>query len=278
MISRTNFWTAKDGTRLYIRYWEPENMAPKAVINLVHGMGEHVDRYEHVANFFTSNGFALVGFDHRGHGKSDGNRGHIPSYDVLLDDVELFLEKNAETYPGIPAFLYGHSMGSGVSANFLIRRKPQGLKAALLSAPYFRLAFPQPTPKLWLGRMMQNVLPKLSLPTGLNADHVSRDKTVVTRYKNDPLVHDKISAMMGISLVDSGEYALAHAKEVEVPTLVLHGTGDLLTSHEASKEFAEKAGKNVEIILYEGLYHEIHNEPEQEKVLNDALTWFNKFI
>jgi len=278
MISKTFFWNSKDGNRTYVRCWEPEANAPKAVINLVHGMGEHVDRYEHVADFFTARDYAVIGIDHRGHGKSDGNRGHIPSYDAILDDIEMLLRKSAEMFPGIPAFLYGHSMGAGVSANYLIRRQPKGLKATLLSAPYFRLAFPQPAPKIWLGRLTQNLVPKLSLPTGLNADHISRDKTVVTRYKNDPLVHDKISAMMGISLVDAGEYALEHAAEVSIPTLIMHGTGDQLTSADASKEFAATAGDTVQIKLYDGLYHEIHNEPEKEQVLADILSWFESHL
>jgi acylglycerol lipase len=278
MISKTFFWNSKDGNRMYARSWEPDSGQPKAVINLVHGMGEHIDRYEHVADFFTAHNYAILGFDHRGHGKSEGNRGHIPSYDTLLDDLDVLLAKSAEQFPGIPAFLYGHSMGAGVSANYLIRRQPEGIKAALLSAPYFRLAFPQPAAKIWLGRMTQNLVPKLSLPTGLNADHISRDKTVVTRYKNDPLVHDKVSAMMGISLIDAGEYALAHAESVHVPTLILHGTADQLTSCSASQTFAEKASGKVKIKTYEGLFHEIHNEPEKEQVLADILSWFESFL
>jgi alpha-beta hydrolase superfamily lysophospholipase len=270
-------WKTKDGVDIHAVCWEPDNGEIKAVINLVHGMGEHIRRYDHVARFFTEKGFVIVGFDHRGHGKSGGPRGHIPSYDAILDDVELLLKKSSERYPHKPAFIYAHSMGAGVTANLLIRRNPD-IKGALLSAPYFRLSFQQPAIKLWLGRVTQNLIPKLTLPTGLNADHISRDKKEVAKYKSDPLVHDKVSAMMGISLVDAGEYALAHANELKVPVLALHGSADQLTDCNATKEFAAKAGKLVQLKIYEGLYHEIHNEPEQQTVLNDALQWFESLL
>jgi len=277
MKSNTHHWKTADGIEIFAKSWEPDNGEIKGVINLVHGMGEHIERYDHVAEALTAKGYAVFGADHRGHGKSGGNRGHIPGYDTILDDVELLLKKSAERYPGKPAFIYGHSMGGGVVANLLVRRRP-AVKAALLSAPYFRLSVPQPKLKLMLGRMTQNLLPKLTLPTGLNADHISRDKQVVEKYKNDPLVHDKISAMMGISIVDAGEYAIAHASQVKVPTLVLHGTGDQLTSSDGSIAFSKNAGSEVEIRLYDQLYHEIHNEPEKEKVFADIVAWFDKYI
>lgn len=270
-------WKTSDGIEISAVCWEPENEEIKAVINLVHGMGEHIRRYGHVADFFTTHGFAVMGFDHRGHGKSAGPRGHIPSYDAILDDVELLLKKSSEKFPGKPAFIYAHSMGAGVTANLLIRRNPV-IRGAVLSAPYFRLAFQQPAIKLLLGRLTQHLIPQLTLPTGLNADHISRDKNEVAKYKSDPLVHDKVSAMMGISLVDAGEYAIAHAHEIKVPVLALHGSADQLTDCNATKEFAAKAGKLVELKIYEGLYHEIHNEPEKQMVLNDALQWFNSLL
>lgn len=270
-------WKTSDGIDISAICWEPDNGEIKAVINLVHGMGEHIRRYGHVAAFFTAHGYAMIGFDHRGHGKSGGSRGHIPSYDAILDDVELLLKKSSEKYTGKPAFIYAHSMGGGVTANLLIRRNPL-VRGALLSAPYFRLSFQQPAIKLWLGRITQNLVPKLTLPTGLNADHISRDKKEVAKYKSDPLVHDKVSAMMGISLVDAGEYAITHANEVKVPVLALHGSADQLTDCNATKEFAAKAGKLVQLKIYEGLYHEIHNEPEQQTVLNDALQWFDSLL
>ncbi|MCO5231793.1 MAG: lysophospholipase [Chitinophagales bacterium] len=276
MKSNTYQLTTSDGLKLYGKYWSPDT-APKGVITWAHGMGEHIERYEHVAKVMTDAGYAIVGYDHRGHGRSEGNRGHIPSYEQFMDDVTLAFNKSSELFPNIPHFIYGHSMGGGLIANYLERRHPQ-VKAAILSAPYFRLATPQPAIKLALGRLTQNLVPKLSLPTGLNPQHISRDADVVKKYINDPLVHDKVSAKMGISLVENGEYAIAHVKDIKVPTLVLHGTGDQLTDHKASEEFAKNGAPLIQIKLYNGLYHEIHNEPEKEIVFKDIINWLDSHL
>ena len=270
-------WKTNDGINIYAKTWQPENDSIKAAITLVHGMGEHVGRYEHVAQALIDAGFAILGYDHRGHGKSGGPRGHIPSYEQFLDDVTIALDQTKKQFTSVPHFIYGHSMGGGLVANYLIRRQPQ-LQAALLTGPYFRLKLKQPAIKLALGRFTENLLPKLTLPTGLSADHVSRDSEVVRKYKNDPLVHDKISAKMGISLIDAGEYAIAHAAELKVPTLVMHGTGDLLTDPDASAEFVKNAGSIAQLKLYQGLYHEIHNEPEKEEVFKDMIQWWNNHL
>ncbi|HUH73685.1 MAG TPA: lysophospholipase [Chitinophagales bacterium] len=277
MKSNTFKWTTSDGLELFAKSWQSENQTSKAVITLVHGLGEHIERYEHVAKVLTDDGYAIVGYDHRGHGKSDGNRGHIPDYEQFMDDVTLALNKTRELFPNLPLFIYGHSMGGGLVANYLIRRQPK-VKAAILTAPYFGLTNPQPAIKLALGRFTQNLVPKLSLPSGLNADHISRDPEEVRKYKNDPLVHDKISAKMGISMVDVGAYAVEHANKISVPTLVFHGKGDEITSPKASAEFARNAGNIVQIELLDKLYHEIHNEPEKEMVFKSILKFLNSLL
>ena len=267
-----------DGIELHAVSWQPDSKKAKAIITLVHGMGEHIGRYEYWAGKFTSAGYAIVGYNHRGHGKSEGPRGHFPSYDQFLDDLQMVVNKTEELFPNLPHLIYGHSMGGGLTANYLIRRQPK-LKAAILSAPYFRLKFQQPAIKVFMGRLTQNLVPKLTLPTGLNANHISRDKSIVEKYKNDPLVHDKVSAKMGIAIMDAGEYAIAHAAEVKVPTLVLHGTGDLIVDSKGSEAFTANANSAiVSLKLYDGLYHEIHNDPEKDEVIQDAMDWFDKQV
>lgn len=269
-------WTTSDGLKLFAKSWLPDSDI-KGVITWVHGMGEHIERYEHVAKVFTDAGYAIVGYDHRGHGKSDGGRGHIPSYDQFLDDVTLALNKTNELVPNVPKFIYGHSMGGGLVANYLIQRQPK-VNAAILSAPYFRLTNPQPPLKLALGRMTQNLVPKLTLPTGLNPNHISRDPQEVAKYIQDPLVHDKVSAKMGIAIVDAGEKAIAQAGKVKVETLIVHGTGDQLTDSNGSVAFAKNAGPEVHIKLMDGLYHELHNEPEKEEVFKTYLDWLDSHL
>jgi alpha-beta hydrolase superfamily lysophospholipase len=277
MKSKEMHWKAKDGIEMFGILWEPENAPVKAVINLVHGMGEHCARYAHVAQRFTAAGYAVLGFDHRGHGRSGGGRGHVPSFETLMDDIAILLEQSKKLYPKVPQVLYAHSMGGGAVASFLIKRNPD-VKAAVLSAPYFRLAFSPPAIKIFAGKLMENILPKLTLPTGLDPKGISRDLKEVEKYIKDPLVHDKISAKMGMEMINNGEFALANADKIKVPVLILHGTADALTSHEASKEFATKAGNKASLKLLPGLFHEIHNEPEKEAVISDIIQWFDKHI
>ncbi len=270
-------WKTSDGLEIFAKSWQPDSGNIKGAITLVHGMGEHIERYDHVAEILTAEGYAMLGYDHRGHGKSEGNRGHIPSYEQFLDDVAQTVSQTKDLFPDVPQFIYGHSMGGCLVANYLIKRQPD-LKAAVLSAPYFRLTTPAPSLKVSFGRLTQNLVPKLTLPTGLNADHISRDKEEVRKYVNDPLVHDKISAKMGISVVDAGEYAIAHSGKIKVPTLVLHGSGDKITDSKASVAFAKNAGPEVHIKLHDGLYHEIHNEPEKPAVFKDIIDWLNSHV
>ncbi|HNF48348.1 MAG TPA: lysophospholipase [Chitinophagales bacterium] len=268
-------WTSNDGLRIFGQQWEANSGEPKAVICLVHGFGEHSSRYEHVADFFTKNGYAMIAYDHRGHGRSEGKKGHFPSYDEFLNDVGNLLKQADQNFADIPKFLYGHSMGGNVVANYAIKRKPD-VKGVILSSPFFNTAFEPPAIKIAVGKFMRNLIPTLSLPSGLDATQISRDKDVVEKYKKDPMVFDIISSKMGIELIEYGEDALAHAKDLKLPTLLFHGTADGLTSFEKSKTFAQKAGSNLKFIAYEGLYHETHNEPEKEMVLTNVLKWCNE--
>lgn len=271
-MKHSNFsWNSNDGIAFFAQKWEG-NEVPKAVICLIHGMGEHSGRYAQWAKSFVNDGYAVAAYDQRGHGKTGGNRGHAPSFDALYDDAEVFLSKVKEYFPNNKYVIYGHSMGGDVVSNLLIRRKPH-VDAGILSSPYFRMAFEAPKLKVTLGKWMENILPTLTLPTGLNANHISRDPEEVRKYKSDPLVHDKISAKMGMQLIDNGEYAIAHAREITIPLLVLHGTGDMLTSHKATQEFVANGGANITSKFYEGLYHEMHNEPEHNQVYSDILAF-----
>lgn len=267
-------WKTSDGIDVYAKSWQPDSGDIKGIITLVHGLGEHIERYQHFAEVLTSAQYAILGYDQRGHGQTGGARGHIPNYDIFLDDLSIAIDKTEELLPKAPHFIYGHSMGGGLVTNYLIRKQPK-LKAAILSAPYFRLTNPQPAIKLTVGRWTQDLFPKLTLPNGLDPNHLSRDKSEVEKYLNDPLVHDKISAKMGISIVDAGEYALEHANKINIPTLLLHGTGDQITSPKASQRLADKSEEKVKIQLLPGLYHEINNEPEKEEVLSAIVEWLN---
>ena len=266
---------ASDGTDL--QYYEQPVENPKAVICLVHGMGEHIGRFAHVAAFFAERGMATLGFDQRGHGKSGGKRGHTPSYELLQESVAQLVKTAAGKYPGVPLVLYGHSMGGNLVLNYAIRNG-SGIRAVVGSSPYLRLAFVPPKWKVTLANVVGSLLPGLQQPTGLDTAMLSHDPAVKKAYENDPLVHDKITVSYYLSIEEAGPWAIQHAAELKVPALVFHGTGDQITSHEGTREFAQNSQGKAELKLWEGLYHETNNEPEYRQVLGYVADWIEKTL
>ena len=266
-------WQNKDGGNFYVQGWEPDQKT-KAVIALVHGFGEHSGRYAHVGEAFNKAGYALIGFDLRGHGKSSGARGHTPSYDALMDDIADFMKLIEKRYPGLPRFLYGHSMGGNQVLNFCLRRKPD-VAGVIATGPWLKLAFNPPPFQITLVKVMNSVAPGFTQTSPMDTAALSHDQKVVDAYVNDPLVHSKISPRLFMSIYESGLWALDHAGEFPVPLLLMHGSADRVTSFAASAEFAKRAGKTVIWHPWEGFYHEIHNEPEKAEVLKTMIRWLD---
>jgi alpha-beta hydrolase superfamily lysophospholipase len=268
-------WKSFDGLDMYARGWAPQGK-PRAAIMLVHGHGEHVVRYDHVAAALTKKGYAVLGFDLRGHGKSGGPRGNTPSYKALLDDISAFSLQVDERYAGVPRFLYGHSMGGNLVINYTLRRKPD-LRGVIATSPWLKLAFTPPAVQVILARVVGSITPKYFLHSPVDAANLSHDQKVVSAYEKDPLVHDIITARLLAVIHDSGLWALEHASEFPLPLLLMHGAADPITSARASREFAQKAGDKVTLKEWDGLYHEIHNEPEQEQIFAYMLDRLEKF-
>ncbi len=270
---QTKFITTSDQTELFVRDWLlPDETEKRGAILIIHGLGEHCGRYEQLAGVLNSSGFAVRGFDHRGHGKSPGNRGEIPHKDSLLEDTKLVFEDFAET-AGEKIFLLGHSMGGGIAANLVARNflKPHGL---VLSSPAL-------TAKLTFSQQMQlkagNALsPNLAVANNLAIDFLSHDAQVVENYKNDPLVHNKITPRLGKFILDAGKESIEAAKNWRIPTLLMVAGQDRLVDAEGAKQFFAKSPKDlVKMHFYDNLYHEIFNETaeEREKVFNDLKAW-----
>jgi alpha-beta hydrolase superfamily lysophospholipase len=267
-------WKSSDGINMYGHSWAPEGQI-KAVVLLVHGLGEHVGRYEHVAAAFTERGYALLGFDLRGHGKSGGPRGHTPSYQALMDDITEFIKQADTRFPGLPRFLYGHSLGGNLVLNYVLRCRPN-LPGVLVTGPWLELAFQPPASQVKLGKIMNGVFPGFTQKSNLNTKGLSHDQAVVTAYERDPLVHDKITARLFVTTYESGLWALEHAAEFPLPILLMHGSADPITSAKASQLFAERAGDKVTVRIWDGMYHEIHNEFDQAQVFKVMLDWLDK--
>ena len=267
---------SKDGIELHGVVWECPN--PTAIVCIVHGLGEHSGRYAHVAEYFNANNFTVFAYDQRGHGKSGGKKGHSPSYEILLDDVEEILKEARAEYNDLPIFLYGHSFGGNVVCNYALLRDTNELKGLIVSSPWLKLATEPPAFQVKLAKFVSKILPSLTQPNGLNVTDISTDKAAVEAYKNDPLVHNKISTKLFTDVYNSGFWAIENADRLKLSTLVFHGSDDNITSPDGSQEFAQNAGELVEFKLWEGMKHETHNDLKKDEVISFVTAWITKKI
>jgi alpha-beta hydrolase superfamily lysophospholipase len=186
-----------DGLNLYFQAWQLEN-EQKGVICLVHGLGEHSGRYAHWADLLNQAGYSLLSYDLRGHGKSGGKRGHVTSFDDYLADTGLLLKEANDRFPGVPCFLYGHSLGGLINNQYVLRRKPQ-IAGVVITALSNNTSLQKQKVKVMLSKVLGSILPNLSIETGLVPSTISRDPEVVKRYINDPLVHHNVTLGWGKS-------------------------------------------------------------------------------
>ena len=245
------------------------------VIVLVHGFGEHSGRYKNnVIPMLVSSGLAVVSYDNVGHGKSSGKRGHCPSYDALLDILSGVIEKAKKIHPNTPIFLYGHSMGGNLVLNYILR-KDHEISGVIATSPYLRLAFQPPKWKMYLGKFMLQIMPSITLPSGLDPNGISRIPEEVEKYKNDPLVHDKVSPMFSFPIMDAGDWAIENASKLTVDTLLTHGTADQIIDHKATQEFHQNSSKTT-LKLYEGGFHELHYDLCSDEMLTAIISWLKE--
>ncbi len=252
------------GASLFGQWWSPAVEA-KAVVAIVHGYAEHSGRYAQVAADLNAAGYAVEALDLRGHGQSSGERVSVQRFEEFLDDVDAFLARVRERHPGRDLFLLGHSMGGGVVTLYTILRKPS-LDGVLLSGAAL-LSRREPPPPEAASQ------PRAPLP----ASAISRDPAVVAAYENDPLVYrgPGTPAMMA-AFAPAGDIVQERMGEISLPLLIMHGTADLLVPYPGSEQLmARAASKDKTLRLYDGLYHEILNEPERGQVLRDIIAWLD---
>lgn len=269
-------WQAFDSLNLYAQEWKPEGES-KAVICLVHGLGEHSGRYQHVAQFFIENGYAVLTFDLRGHGKSGGERGHADSFDSFLKDIDLLIQESEQRYPERPRFLYGHSLGGILVLNYTLARQPQ-INGVVATSAGLRTALHEQTLKVAFAKLAGTILPGVTMATGLDAEQISRDPVVVETYVRDPLVHDKATLAMARNTLQAIDWTFEHAGQFHLPLLLIHGTADKIAYAHGSQQFAELVKGDCTLKMWEGLFHETHNEPEQNQVMSFILDWLNNHL
>lgn len=277
MDYQSTAYASHDGMKLSGYLWKPEGK-PKALINLVHGFGEYMERYNHWAMRFVEKGYVVHSIDNRGHGKSDGKRGHVDKHDDFLNDIDVLVKESKKLYPDLPQFIYGHSMGGNIVSNYILKRETD-FKGAVLSSPWLKLSFTPSTLTIFFARILQKLYPKFTQESKLDVKGISHDSNVVSDYLKDPLIHGKISARMFLEIYNAGLWAIANSGKLTLPVLIQHGTGDNVTSYKASKEFfenAKKQGLDVEYKEWKGLYHELHNEKEKDEIFDFVHHWMYK--
>ena len=270
--------TSKDGTfrgarnlGIHWRAWLPD-FEPRGVVVIAHGAGEHAGRYGHVAARLTSDGYAVYAVEHRGHGHSQGPRALIDRLDNAVADLDSLVILAAGDHPGLPLFLLGHSMGGTIAVSYTIAHQDR-LSGLILSAPLAALEA-APAPMRLAARVLSALAPRLPL-FAIDATLVSRDPAVVEAYEKDPLVyHGKLPVRTVAELAGAIERFPESAAEITVPTLIMFGTADRLCPPEGSVMLGKRIGASDKTLTpYDGLYHEILNEPEQDLVLNELSAW-----
>lgn len=269
-------WKSTDGLNIFAQGWEPDDHPFKAVVCLVHGIGEHTSRYEKVAEAFTKKGYILFGADMRGHGKSEGIRGHISSMEAVLQDIDALISKAHIRYPELPVILYGHSLGGILVLHYTLKRKPDVEGVISTSAGLHNALEKQPV-KILAAKVLGSIMPKSTISNGLDVTAISHDKNVIDAYQNDPLVHDRISLGFGKIMIGVNKWTQEHAGEFSLPLLLLHGKADTIAFPSGSIEFAEKVPKS-RLVLWDKAFHELHNEPEKEEVFKTMTDWMDELL
>jgi alpha-beta hydrolase superfamily lysophospholipase len=273
--STLSTFTASDGDNLAMQDWPlPEGLALRGVVVLVHGLGEHAGRYDHVARRLNSWGFAVRGYDHYGHGESDGVRGALPVPARLIDDLADVIDSTRlRMERGVPLVVLGHSLG-GLIAACLVALGEVPVEGLVLSSPALDPGL-SGFQKLLLATLPR-IAPNLTVGNGLNPEFISHDPAVVAAYKADPRVHDRISARLARFIADAGPSVVAHAAEWKVPTLLMYAGADRLVNPAGSRAFAAAAPQEVVTShCFDALFHEIFNEADAEPVFEMLRQWLD---
>jgi len=271
-IQETTFLSTDQFT-IYEQTWGcPE---PKGLVIITHGIAEHIGRYAHVAEALAASGYQVIGWDLRGHGKSSGKRNYVHRFTEFLDDLGEVLHRAQTKYPDLPIFLMGHSLGGGIVTYFAIDRKP-AVAGLVLSGASVKVSDDISPFLQKISGVLSVLAPRLPA-IKLDSSFISKDPAVVADYDSDPLNYrGGILARTGSELLKATKIITARMAELELPVLIMHGSVDKLADVSGSEMLhARISSKDKTLKIYEGLYHEILNEPEKDGVIKDILTWLD---
>ena len=268
-------WTASDGARLAPRRAEPAG-PPRAVLLLLHGFGDHSGRYAHVAAWAVARGFSLWALDQRGHGHSPGPRGHITRFAQFLADVAALRKRAAAELPS-PQVLLGHSFGGLVTLRYL-ETAPQGLAAAVVTSPFVGLAMQPPAWKLLLARVLADLAPGFGMSTDLDVANLSTDPAVGQAARSDQLYHSRMTPGAWREILAAQRAVVAERGRIATPLLMLVAGDDRIASRSAAEDLARSLAPPADLVVYEGMFHEILNERERDRVLADLGAWLDRAL
>lgn len=272
-LTESGFLASADGTKLFYRGWPLQDSA--ITFAVVHGLGEHSGRYERFARGMAKFGMGTYALDLRGHGQSQGQRGHVDSWSQWVDDAAAFVRHVYEVVPGEVVPL-GHSFGGAVMLSTVLSGKLPRSERFVVSSPALRLKVAVPGWKMSLGKMASRVTPRLSMSNEVDPGTVSRIPEVVEAYRTDPLVHAKISSRTYTELVRAQQEIFARANEIKIPFLILAGTDDKLIDPQGSVDLHAKASAKSELRLLEGRYHEPFNDLGDQEVFAMIAEWLRR--
>lgn len=274
MKYNTDMFVAQDGLKLFEQTWGPET-EPRATVILVHGLAEHSGRYQHVAEHLVGHGYRVAAFDLRGHGRSDGKKGYVKSFDHYLADLEQFLARIQSQNPGQRLFLLGHSMGGAIVLLYTITQQPN-VSGLIVSGPAAKVS-DTISPLLvkvsaLVGRLFP-YLPTVKIPSTV----VSHDLNVIRKRDADDLVlHGGTLARTGAELIRASKRIQSQMEAIRLPLLILHGGEDQLADLDGSQQLYQRAQATDKTLkIYDGFYHEVFNEIDKDRVLADLAQWLN---
>lgn len=269
------FFRSGRDANIYYQHWLPKDQ-PKVALLIVHGLAEHSGRYMNVVNHFVPLGYAVYGIDLFGHGRSDGTRVFVDRFQDFIDSVKTYFDMIRDWQPEVPIYLVGHSMGGLIGAAYLLDYQHE-LAGAILSGPAVKVQESTSSITILAGKLLSTLMPRFGLMQ-LKADSICRDPEVVQAYVDDPLVHTgKVTARLAAEMLKAMQRITGRVSEIVLPVIIVHGSEDRLVDTDSAQMLYDGVGSADKAIkIYEGLYHEVFNEPEHKQVLEDVEMWLER--
>ncbi|MDV3350584.1 lysophospholipase [Leptothoe sp. LEGE 181152] len=271
-----NRFCGANGLSLFYQAWYPSGTA-KAILALVHGFGEHCDRYSTVTTALTQAGYAIFGFDNQGHGRSEGQRGHINRWQDYRDNVRAFLTQVRQHEPNLPLFVLGHSLGGLIVLDFALNA-PQGLTGIIISGPPIRPVGIAKPYLVVIARALSGIWPRFSMDVGAGAETLSRDPAIVNQTEDDPLTHSMATVRWGTECLVAIATVRRNIAQLQVPILLVHGSADKVNDVEGSEEIFARITSDKTLKIYPGSYHEPHNDLDRNQVMDDVIEWLDNHL